>query len=505
MKPTVANLLAQAQSWRHHYNPLRGLTMARVASLYDEMETGIYANGQWLWRFVEKRDATTRALRRLRLGALRRMPWSIRTVDTRELSPSEKKLAERQKAALQMAYERIDNLTKAVGALASAEFRGFAHLEKHRDAQGHITHLEPVPQWHWLRPRGEWLYDASAQASSSGVTIDPTDFIIREVPDPIDEIAGICFVRKNMSVKDFDAFIETFGIPSIFVILPPNTPDEKVKEYQATADAMTANGRGAMPHGSDIKTVGEKDAGAPPFLPHIRYQDEQIVMAGTAGKLKMLVESGTGTLAGGAQDKTFDDLAADEGQECSECFQLGVDVEVLDRETPGEPRLAYFSLAHEDQDDADAKVERVTKLAQVGYRLVDADAFGKEVGLQLVDAGPAPAPTAPTAQARNARAPRTAAVTIDRRATMLAAAKAWQAQSKPVAVELARVLRLAEREDFSDDELVQALNGLRERLPDLAQEMAEVGAFDELLKKVQGTALAAGLADAQQETPHARK
>ncbi len=503
MKPTVANLLAQAQSWRHHYNPLRGLTMSRVAALYDEMETGVYANGQWLWRFVEKRDATTRALRRLRRGALRRTPWRIKVEEERELSPAEKRLAIRQQAALQRAYSQIDNLNQGIGALASGEFRGFAHLEKHRDGQGRITHLEPVPQWHWLRPRGNWLYDASAQSSGNGVEIEPDDFIIREIEDPIDEIAGICFTRLNLGEKDWSAFIETFGIDSTFIILPPGTPADDVAKFQAIAEQVVSNGRGALPGGSSIENFGASDMGKPPFDDFIRHQQELIVLAGTAGKLKMLVESGTGTLAGGAQNKTFDDLAADEAQEISELLQRTVDMEVLERETPSEPRLAYFAMAHEDQEDADAKVKRVVSLAGAGYRLADVAAFGEEVGLQLVDAG-APA-AGPTAQARNAKRAAPPAVTIDRRATMMAAAKAWQAQSKPVAVELARVLRLAERDDFSDDELLQALNGLRERLPDLAQEMADIGAFDELLEKVQGTALAAGLADAQQETPHARK
>jgi len=49
-------------------------------------------------------------------------------------------------------YDRVENLREAVAFLASATFRGFAHVEKHYAEGGRgIVRLEPVEQWFWCR------------------------------------------------------------------------------------------------------------------------------------------------------------------------------------------------------------------------------------------------------------------------------------------------------------------------------------------------------------------
>jgi hypothetical protein len=159
-------------------------------------------------------------------------------------------------------YDRIDNLYDAIEHAALAEFRGFAHLEKHYAVggpdDGTVIHLEPMPQWHWCRDglNGEWTFNSDARSDRTrGDVIDPANFIIREIDDPINEIALICFVRKSLSQKDWDGFVETFGIPSIFAIMPQNVKPGSEKEYQETVEGVISDSRGALPSGTDIKTV----------------------------------------------------------------------------------------------------------------------------------------------------------------------------------------------------------------------------------------------------------
>ena len=50
--------------------------------------------------------------------------------------------------------------------------------------------------------------------------VDLKHLIVREVDDPINEIAIIAFLRKSMSQKDWDSFVEVFKIPDLFFEMP---------------------------------------------------------------------------------------------------------------------------------------------------------------------------------------------------------------------------------------------------------------------------------------------
>jgi hypothetical protein len=82
---TMGFHLAAANKWRDLFNPLRRLTMSRLVSYLEEGERGAYADLQWLFRFVEKRDATLRGGKRSLLSALTEMDWDIKTVEEKRL------------------------------------------------------------------------------------------------------------------------------------------------------------------------------------------------------------------------------------------------------------------------------------------------------------------------------------------------------------------------------------------------------------------------------------
>ncbi len=508
MSKPIHALVQAANFWRQTYNPMRGLTIARAISLLEEKEEGRYCDVMWLFRFIEKRDATLRAVVRRRRSALRKIPWNIRTVSEDRLTPQLKALAERQQEALRLAYERIDNLRAAIGFLGSAEFRGFAHLEKHYDAQGNVIHLEPVPQWYWHRYQGGWLYDATAQGHRTGLPIDPANFFVREVEDPINEASMAPVINKSMANKDWAAFVEVFGVPSIFVEMPANTPASKEEEYLTMAEEVVGDARGVLPSGAKIQTPGSDTRGTQPFKEFIEQQDSAIVLAGTGGKLTMLTAAGSGTLAGNAHQDSFDDIAADEAGEIAELFQVNLDKPLLDRLFPGQPRLAYFELAREDEDDSTGTVERVVKLAAQGYRVADIGKVGEDLGLELVDAGaPAANPPALAQPVRNTRpalpdgrspilpllnrAPDSA--TLLRASGLEQLGKALQADFRPVAEELQKLYAKLGDEGADELDLVDALTAFGDtRLPALLKEIGQDAQTDKVLEKILGPAVLQG-------------
>lgn len=368
--------LLRAERWREYLNPLIGLNIQLVIARLQASQLGIVSDLQWLYRFVERRDATLAALIARRTSAIQELDWNIKQLPHHLLPPGfTPEHAQAQATLLRATYDRIDNLTDACGWLALATFRGYSHLEKHTDAADNIVHLEPVPQWNWSRDGlyGRWSYNPRALSVPAGapetLEIDPEQFVIREVGSPVNEIAVICFIRKSMSQKDWDAFIEIYGLPPLFIELPPDVPVDQLPLYQTTAEAIMTDSRGVLPNGAKIQSIDTGTRGRPPFSEHIRYQDEQLVLAGTGGLLTMLTQSGSGTLAGSAHTDSFRAIAQAEARQISQCLQAQIDAPILAAHFPAQPRLAYWELAPRSASEPSQVVTDVQELARAGIQV----------------------------------------------------------------------------------------------------------------------------------------
>lgn len=384
-------LESRAQQQERH-NPLRGITMATVINLRDAGYIGDHSQLQWLYHRMLKSSATLSALRVRREAAIQRLEWDISCVDELPAGATEAQM-EAQEAALRDAYERIDNLTDAFGFLSLAPFHGFAHMQKHRDKAGAVTHLEPLDQWNWIRDgyRGQWLWNPTAFSTTAqslrnfpGAVIDPAEFLIVENEIPIMEIVLGLFVKDLMGSKDWSHFVDIYGIPSAFIIGPDKVAPGSALEtqYQTAAQDTTEGGGGYLPFGSQVYFADAPRQNNPfkEYLDDIRVQ---MVLAGTGGKLTMLAESGSGTLAGSAHQSAFDDIAEAEAKRISECFQRGIDREVLSTLFPGQKQLAYFRLAGKEESDTKAQAEIIAILSQAGYS-VDEKEVSEKTGFTVL-------------------------------------------------------------------------------------------------------------------------
>ncbi len=382
--------------WRDAYNPLRGLSLPKLVSLLESGERGQYADLQWMYHYMERSDPMIYSVLQRRRAALLAVDWDIREVsgygsvgvggsEAGQGQKTDAVLAREQADFLRHAYDQIDNFRDAVSFLFTGFFRGYAHAEKHFAESGLVHRLEPVEQWFWVRDGlfGDWEYNENAVSGrSGGVPIEPENFVVFEpASGALNRILSVLYLRKSLSQKDWDSFLEVYGIPSVFLIGPPNTPESKEEEYQTIAEQLISDGRGYLPYGSDIKYV-HGGGSKPPFKEHIEYIDRQITLTATGGLLTMLSESGTGTLAGGAHSETFTQIARGDAVTLSGVLQRDIDVPLLSKFFPGQPIQAYFEFSPGTSDESAQVVEDAVRLSQAGY-VIDPKEISEKTGYTI--------------------------------------------------------------------------------------------------------------------------
>jgi phage gp29-like protein len=395
---SLTRRLKSVNRWREQYNPLRYLTIQRAVYLIESYPRGLMSDLQWTmgapFMGIENSDPDLLALIERRTSAIGELDWNAKTPSQEKAGADfDQKLADDQAAAIREAYDRIDNLQEAIEHTAMPTFRGYSHCEKWTDATGEVNHLEIVDQWNVVRDglRGQWKYNPDAVTATFTALPDtnlmvPANYIYREVKRPVNRIALIKFIRANLSDKDWDAFIEVYGIPGGVIIGPPNVPVDKEAQYEAAAAAVAEGGSGYIPHGSEYKP-NDSPRGNNPFRDRLEYLTEKLILAGTGGLLTMLAKSGTGTLGGNAHQDTFNMLARAEARKISEAFQQDFDAPLLDRLFPGKPHLAYWELAANEETAIGDIIEHAKGLADAGFA-VEVGELSERTGYDLTERAP---------------------------------------------------------------------------------------------------------------------
>lgn len=368
-------------SWRDQYNPLRGLSLAGIVGMEEKAETGDIADLQWFWEYMLKTDVTVKAAVAKRLAGMKSLDWEIRTVEN-----ADQGLAKAQADLLRSAYDRVENLVDAAGHLAMAKFTGLAMLEKIRlDNTPLVARFEYIPPWYFGRERdtGYWRFNPDANGGTGGEPVTCDSVIYATDDQPLFRPIGRSFFAKQLAMSDWDLALENGANQAVFFVMPEGTTEKQQDSYQAMAENLASNMRGALPYGTDVKITDLAARSKLPFCDRIKYCDEQIVMAATGGLLTMLTESGSGTLAGGAHKAGLLDLYKSDAAVVSEIFQRQMDVPILNEYFPNAPKVAYFRFdIPKEAESLKDMMEVVSTLSWVGLRIPPA-VLSEKIGFML--------------------------------------------------------------------------------------------------------------------------
>lgn len=463
---SISSQVRRLNHWRDNYNPLRQITFQQAVALLETYRLGWLADLQWAYSYIEETDEDLFALIERRTSSILEFDWNIKLCDD---DPNfNQALADDQAATLREAYERIDNLHDGIEHLCMASFRGYSLMEKQAVNGDDIDHLEIVDHWNLVRDgsRGDWKYNPDASQTSFAAIAGPPlpldRFIRREVSRHIDRIGLIKFMRTSLGIKDWTAFVEVYGVPSGIAIMPPSVPPGKETEYEEAARRISEGGSGALPNGSDYKP-NDQPRGTNPFKDYLDYLSQKLVLVGTGGLLTMLTQSGSGTLAGEAHLEVFDRIARAEARKINQSFNRDFDAEVLEANFPGQPRLAYWELAAQEETETSQVCDEVLKLSQAGYQ-VDTAELSEKTGYTLEIKPPVPAPG--FGGAGNVPPLNNRAVPTPAKSHLPAISKARAITMQPLLQRLQTLEKAATPED-----LRQAIIALHDEMPALAEQI----------------------------------
>ena len=383
--------LESANSWREQYNPLRGLTMPRAVALMEDAQRGVMADLQWLYGSelgIEATDPDLMTIIEKTLAGVADMDWQIVMADPESFGFDEK-LAKEQKEFLESSYNACDNLAAAIEHLVMARFRGFSHLQPWLKGDWTIEHLEPLPQWNMVRDgvRSNWAWNPLAQQKpyrsfGADSRLSPDDYILLENRRPVNRVALVKYVRSTLSEKDWDAYCDIYGIPGVFIIMPPGVPQGEEDKYRDDAVAAAEAACGALPNGSDVKTLSEV-RGMQPFQMRLEWLQKQLILAGTGGMLTSLAEpTGIGGGASGAHESAWQTIIRRVAHKVELPFNQQYDRRALAAVFPGRPALASFALRTRQEKDVGAAVDSISKLSTAGYQ-VDPAQVEAETGYKV--------------------------------------------------------------------------------------------------------------------------
>lgn len=360
-------------AWLERTNPLTRLGIRAAQNVYDSARGGAYTRIQYIYGEMERTDPTLMTCVERRLSALSSLGWRVVADDD---SPE----AAAQKERLERLCSQSANLSDAIEHLGLAFFRGFSFASPYMNGDGRLAFSLP-PSWEFNRsPDGTWWHNPDLIEGAPGGcgqrAFNPADVLHIERPRAVDYPALALFLRHDVAEDQWGRFLERYGIPPVILTMPPLTSQQDADRFAAAAQSVYDALCGAVPNGTTVNTLAEA-RGTDPFSAFVEHQEKTIVRLCTGGTLGSIAESGSGTLAGNAQEDVWRDIVGRDAVKISEEFTRWFGRHLF----PGGMRVR-FELGTERRSTPDEVFETAAKARQAGYRFTQ-EYLEAETGAEL--------------------------------------------------------------------------------------------------------------------------
>lgn len=372
------------KGWLERTNPLEGLSIREAQNIYDTARAGNYARLQYIYDNIEKTDPVLMTCVERRASALAGLGWKT----SASAAANDETLADEQKNAIALLADRLRSLPELIEHMGLAFFRGYSHAAILRSDNGTPHGFDLLNSWNFcydsIGKAWYWNPESIGIIPGEGCPLEriPDGELVSVVrPRAIDYPALSIYIRHALAERDWGRFLERYGIPPVNVIMPENTTEKQKDDFMRALDGTRRGESGAWTAGTQI-TYASEARGVNPFLDFIRHQEEQTVLLATGGTLTSLAQSGTGTLAGGAQMDVWEQIVRRDAVIIGDTIDRAVFEPYLRAQFPGKPIVAHFELGHDAEMDPAELFQLAAQAKASGY-LIAQDVLEEESGFTL--------------------------------------------------------------------------------------------------------------------------
>lgn len=402
----LQRIVAEAQRRLHknavglmneNINPLFNMDERRAQMVFDFARSGNYAWLQYLYNEIEERDPTLLVCVTRRTSAVAELNWRVVRSDQRLNRKADDALVQEQIECVETAMAKIDNFPDAQEHLALSAFRGYSMIAPTHDAKGDIVHCDLIDSWNLCYDkRGQsWYFNPSGSAFTMPSVlgkrffqkdlqyIPPEQVCVVQRQRPIDWPALMIYLRCAVGERDWGRFVETYGLPPVILTMPQFANKEEEDTYAAAAEAIFEGRTGAVPNGTEVSWASES-RGTNPFTEFIEHQMKLVVLMSTGGTLASLAESGSGTLAGDAQQDEWLRIIRADKRIISNAINKQICERIIRgcRDFKGKPMLAEFRLDSAPKPTARELAELASSFSSAGFEM-DAEELSRLSGFKI--------------------------------------------------------------------------------------------------------------------------
>ena len=381
--------LDAAHCWLERTNPVAGLSIRTAQSIFDAARSGDTQRLHWLFHEIESSNPILFTCIERRQSAVAGFQLKVSSLPSMDGS-----LADEQKDAVESFIAGIDNFTETLEHLETAFFRGFALAQPIWEEDGTVREIALHNSWEFLVHDGELYHNPECDSWSPSCTpcVD-AGLIGIQRRRAIDYPALSIHIRHAVSERDWGRFLERYALPKPAVTMAPNATNEQRADYLAAAKAVENGQVSVWPNGTNITDFAGGSRGTDPFNSFIEHQEKLIVLLATGGTLTSLAQADTGSLAGGAQMKVWQEIVRRDAGVLAQAVKRSLLKPYLERTFGARPCAVDFTLDFPAERSAQDAANVAATLRQAGWR-VDQGELEKAVGFTLEREETAPGPQA---------------------------------------------------------------------------------------------------------------
>lgn len=490
------------------FNPIRGLTPAKLASYLDVFDRGDLRPAVLTWQKIMERDDQVKTCHPKRTRNVTSLDWEILPID-------DSAQAKRHKESLEAFY---NNLT-AYHGLNENERGGLRLLLKHMMTAVGLRYACHEIIWQPAAPGGftaefKFLPLQFFENTTGRLRFLRSDYEVSGVElddhfgrfgwmvtsgEGIMEASSVAYIFKNLPLKAWLTYCEKFGVPGLH---GKTSAAKDSAEWDALRDALTGFGEDLAiitNEGASITPIEAKGGANQPHPPLVDRMDRAISRLWLGGDLATMSKD-NGAVGSQPQGDDLAKLQEDDAAMVNDALQHYVDRAVIAMlYGEGTRPMAYFELKPPARKNIEREILIDRFLVDVGAPVGQKDLL-ERYGRAEPDAGdqlarpPAAAP-APFIRAANTRPRRAINESADRldqvyRDEALQTLTAAQAATlRPLVGRIAAIVALP------DDKIEAALAALKADLPRINREILGDAQLQLAFEKILGAALVSGAAE----------